>query len=510
MDAKIDIWADDRLDRRADADFLRTHIKAECARRAKLQRPTSYVLNIDAGWGAGKSFFISRLQSQLVKESHLSVLINAWENDFAENPLILVMAEIDRSITSVLPKTPRVKKAWKAVKQNAAPLTVLGLKGLLKRGGSALITSAVVESMDTLLNEPNSSKHAEPVDKDFRKKLESTSDSIATTVEERLTAHSKTAIDDHIQAQKAILNFKASFSQFTQALVEYGYDTPMFIFIDELDRCRPSFAIEMLEKVKHLFDTPNAAFIIATDTKQLTHSISAVYGMGFDSRKYLKRFFDRTFHFETPTMEQYIGHLMAIRPVNLTNLRAPYPQFLKTEKLIVDIFKSSDLELRDVDQVLDILRIICDIWSKKIALELIIILPLIIGHYLHDEFPATYDQSAMKYFADHGLRTPLTINYFNHRSGHTNATLNLAEMAAEYWSKSKLNLVKITQDGDIEGFGAAAYARERISQEWHFRLNGMPVSGSEIINSYISEYPKLIRQAGRVYEIKEVGSWREE
>lgn len=51
---------------------------------------------------------------------------------------------------------------------------------------------------------------------------------------------------------------------------------PFFIFIDQLDRCRPTYAIEMLEQVKHLFDIDHAVFVIATDGDQLARSIKAV------------------------------------------------------------------------------------------------------------------------------------------------------------------------------------------------------------------------------------------
>ncbi|QDE47832.1 hypothetical protein EIN43_17235 [Enterobacter hormaechei] len=65
---------------------------------------------------------------------------------------------------------------------------------------------------------------------------------------------------------------------------------PTFIFIDELDRCRPNYAIDMLETIKHLFDINNVVFVIATDKEQLSHSICSVYGSGFDATRYLDRF----------------------------------------------------------------------------------------------------------------------------------------------------------------------------------------------------------------------------
>lgn len=68
--------------------------------------------------------------------------------------------------------------------------------------------------------------------------------------------------------------------------------TKLVIFIDELDRCRPTFSIELLEMIKHLFDVENMVFIFALDISQLSYSVQSVYGTGIDSAGYLCRFFD--------------------------------------------------------------------------------------------------------------------------------------------------------------------------------------------------------------------------
>lgn len=66
----------------------------------------------------------------------------------------------------------------------------------------------------------------------------------------------------------------------------------IIIMVDELDRCKPTFAIELLEVIKHLFDVENMVFIFALDIKQLSYSVQSVYGTGIDSTGYLCRFFD--------------------------------------------------------------------------------------------------------------------------------------------------------------------------------------------------------------------------
>lgn len=66
----------------------------------------------------------------------------------------------------------------------------------------------------------------------------------------------------------------------------------IIIFIDELDRCRPDFAVRLLERVKHYADLPNVIFFMSTNLIKLQYMVRNVYGEGFDAARYLDRFFD--------------------------------------------------------------------------------------------------------------------------------------------------------------------------------------------------------------------------
>ncbi len=72
----------------------------------------------------------------------------------------------------------------------------------------------------------------------------------------------------------------------------------LVVFIDELDRCKPSFAVQLLEKIKHYLVDERIIFIFSVNISQLQHTISQYYGNGFDSCRYLDRFFD--LHIELP------------------------------------------------------------------------------------------------------------------------------------------------------------------------------------------------------------------
>lgn len=64
------------------------------------------------------------------------------------------------------------------------------------------------------------------------------------------------------------------------------------VFVDELDRCNPRYAVDFLEMIKHFFCCANVQFVFSTNIKQLSETVRNVYGAGFDGTRYLNKFFD--------------------------------------------------------------------------------------------------------------------------------------------------------------------------------------------------------------------------
>ncbi len=93
-------------------------------------------------------------------------------------------------------------------------------------------------------------------------------------------------------------NAKASFDNYKNTLKNFcdKETKPVVIFIDELDRCRPSFAVQLLERIKHLFDVPNLIFVLLMNKNQLEKAIEGVYGSGTDAKGYLSKFINLFLH----------------------------------------------------------------------------------------------------------------------------------------------------------------------------------------------------------------------
>lgn len=82
----------------------------------------------------------------------------------------------------------------------------------------------------------------------------------------------------------------------------------MLLIIDELDRCRPTFALRLLEQVKALFATDDLVVLYSVNTKELSKTIESQYGVGFDAARYLARFYDAFFSLRVPKNEAYLAY----------------------------------------------------------------------------------------------------------------------------------------------------------------------------------------------------------
>lgn len=159
------------------------------------------------------------------------------------------------------------------------------------------------------------------------------------------------------------------------------------VLVDELDRCRPNYAIEMLEVIKHFFKTDNFVFVVATDTDQLVHSIAAVYGAGFDAAQYLKRFFDRKASLAEPDLVEYLSFKLQTQE-SYSHLN-PFPVGFYTDlrtlkiEIIAKLANYYQLKIRDIDQLLNklnsCLRFAEGVGAKKQQIQSICVPALIIG-----------------------------------------------------------------------------------------------------------------------------------
>ncbi|AUX77988.1 KAP family P-loop NTPase fold protein [Sinorhizobium fredii] len=174
--------------------------------------------------------------------------------------------------------------------------------------------------------------------------------------------------------------------QISIAALSAEKNAPFFVLVDELDRCRPTYAVQLLERVKHLFDVEGVIFVFATNSDQLQHSIAGAYGPGFDGFRYLKRFFDRTYVFDKPSIENMVESLCA----NLPKAKLKAPEDRLSEAIALGC-KAFDLDLRAVVQVVEMIDATATAWPHELPADISLVLPACAHFYLSGkaEWPQT-------------------------------------------------------------------------------------------------------------------------
>ena len=109
----------------------------------------------------------------------------------------------------------------------------------------------------------------------------------------------------------SIESLKETFRELLEEL-KIGKSNKLIIFIDELDRCNPNFAVKLLERVKHFFNDEEYIFVFSTNILQLQHTIKKFYGEGLDGYSYLDKFFDLSFTLPTINIQDYINSLKLV------------------------------------------------------------------------------------------------------------------------------------------------------------------------------------------------------
>lgn len=258
---------------------------------------------IDAPWGVGKSTFLHMwineldlgntlmypnpiYRSEFKGKNVLPIYYNAWENDFSESAMVpllyTICAQLDKKHEEgwLLPDDENVIVEFLSSCSSLLLmlLTYVVSKDEVTAQAAGAAGGLTIKGLLNLLARYVKRKDDEPEP-----------DSIGAVYDKQLEIR----------------------ENFRNALVELTKKCGgVYVFIDELDRCKPTFAIDTLEMIKHYFDIPGLIFVFAIDMTQLAHAISRRYGEKFDSIGYLSKFFDYHLLLPTPSAKQMIQYCL--------------------------------------------------------------------------------------------------------------------------------------------------------------------------------------------------------
>ena len=243
--AEIDlsnIWKDDALNRDRDASNLEALIAGQ-------EGPLT--LCLDGAWGTGKTFFLRRFKSQWEASGGKALYFNAWEDDNLDDPLIALIGQL-----------------WSLLK----PSGMDGLVDNIKKCTIPLLKKIALNRVGVDGKDVSSS--------------------------------ASNAFDEYADLQASRQQLKECLTEIADTIFNSSH-RPLLFIVDELDRCRPSFSVALLERIKHLFPIRHIVFLVGVDREQVTASVRAVYG-DIDAENYLHRFFDATLKLRQFSPSQFI------------------------------------------------------------------------------------------------------------------------------------------------------------------------------------------------------------
>lgn len=247
----------------------------------------NFSIFLDGEWGSGKTFFVKETerildlvnQNTVVKvsdgdkkglcagivcdemnNSHLPIYFNAWEYDYYDNPIVPLM----ETVISEFRDLAGLEKEGKPIRENIVGL----LKALkLNFGCSGL-----------------------GIEVDFEKAIE---------------AFENNNFLDEFNGKREIRNRLKDLLD----VAKEGRANRIVLFVDELDRCRPEYAVRTLEALKFLFDQDYLTMVFSVNAKALGSAVSHWYGSGFDGARYLMRFYDVKVGLGNCDAHSYLGSL---------------------------------------------------------------------------------------------------------------------------------------------------------------------------------------------------------
>lgn len=281
--------------------------------------PYGFVLALNNKWGTGKTTFVKMWEQDLKNNGFQTLYFNAWENDFENNPLTALMGEL-KTLTN-----KETEPAFKKTLKKASTLT---------KHIAPIIAKAIADRY---------------IDTDGVKEA-------IVGVTEGLSDIFENEVHEYEKKKKSISDFRQSLSEF---IANTNEGKPLIFIIDELDRCRPNYAVSILEQIKHFFSVPNIVYILSIDKEQLGNAIKGVYGSDdIDADEYLRRFIDIEYSIPEPEIDIFYKYLydyfkfdeffQSTERLKHYELKSDKSNFLETCKLL---FTNANIPLRQQEKI---------------------------------------------------------------------------------------------------------------------------------------------------------------
>ena len=283
----------------------------------------SLSVSIDAGWGFGKTFFLNKLAERLKEDGHMVVLFNAWETDLSNDAFISFADSFFTQLAQYLEDS--------SIFFEKADLAMIAFGSLmLDRFVSGL-----------------------PIVGKVKEAISGTREKYKDLVKHRGSYFIQDSENSKSGLELVKEKVKESLEEFFSKLKPEYQDKRVVILIDELDRCRPDYSVQVLERVKHLFKDPKLSFVFAINKEDLEKSIMQTYG-SINVPVYFEKFF--TFSFTLPEID-----INSFLEFDISFVGKEDSHRVYFDLLVQMVKDSPEISLRQVERIFNYFEAVCRI-----------------------------------------------------------------------------------------------------------------------------------------------------
>jgi hypothetical protein len=211
----------------------------------------SLVISINAPWWEWKTHFLKMWKHYLITDKKKKVIyFNSFKNDYIEDPFTALLWELLKEFETDKSNVAKIKERWINIMKWIIPLTW--------KIGARFIMGWDITWVEDKLEE---------------------------LIEGSIADWIKNILEEYSKQDDAITAFKDTL----ESIIKKEWE--IIFIIDELDRCRPDFALRLLERIKHFFDIKWLYFVLGINKKQIEKYVTHLYG-NIDATKYLQKFID--------------------------------------------------------------------------------------------------------------------------------------------------------------------------------------------------------------------------
>lgn len=286
------------------------------------------VFAIDGDWGTGKSFILEQIEKQVeniqseetYNDRYYLFHYNCWQYDYYTEPAVaIISAMLDKANSMTTTKiSKKISATWKVAKDILSRISGEFVKNK--------IGIDVVEIANSVLAE-----------------------------EERQTINER-EFDEWF-------SFKRTLDDTRTKIQEIATEKTVLIFVDELDRCLPQYAIKVIERLHHIFDgLENVIVVLAIDSSQLNHSIEEIFGQGTDAEKYLKKFISFKLKLDYGNIQDNVWDKYSVYFEMFNGIY--YDDENEVRNTIQKVFDAAQFDIREKEKIIEkattIQKLICD------------------------------------------------------------------------------------------------------------------------------------------------------